>query len=323
MADASNILVTGGAGFIGSHLVEGLLQTGHSVRVLDNLTTGHLSNLSPLLRKIEFIQGDIRDIETVRRAMQGIELVLHQAAVVSVPQTIEDPINSTMVNDLGTLHVLETARQQGVHKVVLASSCAVYGENRTLPKNETMRPEPLSPYALQKLTDEHYARLYTELYDMPTVCLRYFNVYGPRQDPSSPYSGVISIFMTKALNHEPPLIYGNGDQSRDFVYVRDVVRANLLALEAKAASGKVYNIGTGIQTTINTLWRTIAQMVPTDAKPRYGPHRIGDIHASCAACDRARMDLGFEPQFDFSQGIAQTLAWYRRMHATHQAAADR
>ena len=321
MTESKHTLVTGGAGFIGSHLVEGLLKTGYRVRVLDNLTTGHLSNLAPFMDRIEFIQGDIRDLQMVRTAMQGIELVLHQAAVVSVPQTIEDPISSTMVNDLGTLHILEIARQQKVRKVVLASSCAVYGENPTLPKKETMRPEPLSPYALQKRTDEQYARLYTELYDLPTVCLRYFNVYGPRQDPSSPYSGVISIFMTKALNHESPLIYGDGGQSRDFIYVGDIVKANLLALEAKAGSGKVYNVGTGTQTSINALWHNIAQLVPTNVLPQYAPPRTGDIYASCAAYDRARLDLGFAPQFDFSQGIGQTLAWYRRVHKTEQATA--
>ncbi|MBW2392508.1 MAG: NAD-dependent epimerase/dehydratase family protein, partial [Deltaproteobacteria bacterium] len=222
-------LVTGGAGFIGSNLAERLIGDGVQVRVLDNLTTGFLENLKPFLGDIDFKQGDVRDLDTLQEVMVGVEVVFHQAAVVSVPKSVEDPIETAMVNDLGTLHVLEAARRAGVRRVVFASSCAVYGDLPQLPKREDVETRPLSPYAASKLHGETYGYLYNDLYGLETVCLRYFNVYGPKQDPSSPYSGVISIFMDKAGRGELPTIYGDGEQYRDFVYVADVVQANLLA----------------------------------------------------------------------------------------------
>ena len=222
-------LVTGGAGFIGSHLVDALLSDGCQVVVLDNLSTGRLSNLEHVIDKISFHKGDIRDRETLANAVKDCEVVFHQAAMVSVPRTVEDPLGSAMINEIGTLLVLEAARKHHVKRVVLASSSAVYGDDPDLPKMEKMVVKPLSPYAVQKLTGEYYANIYYDLYGLETSCLRYFNVYGPRQDPSSPYSGVISIFMSRALSQKSPVIYGDGNQYRDFIFVNDVVRANLLA----------------------------------------------------------------------------------------------
>ena len=246
-------LVTGGAGFIGSNLVDALLREGADVKVLDNLSTGRLKNLERVERQIEFKQGDIRDIETVKSICYGCDIVFHQAAVVSVPQTVEDPLMSAAVNDTGTLNVLEAARNVGVKRVVLASSCAVYGDDPELPKQEHMIVKPQSPYAVQKYTSEMNAGLYYELYGLETVCLRYFNVFGPRQDPTSPYSGVISIFMASAAQGRQPIIYGDGMQYRDFVFVNDVVNANLLAAVADKAKGGVFNIGTGQYVTIKCI----------------------------------------------------------------------
>jgi len=223
------VLVTGGAGFIGSHLVDALVSSGCKVTVLDDLSTGRLSNIEHLKDNITFYKGDIRDRETLDTAVKDCDVVFHQAAMVSVPQTVGDPVGSAMVNEMGTLSVLESSRKHNVKRVVLASSSAVYGDDPQLPKRETMVSKPLSPYAVQKLTGEYYARLYNDLYGLETVCLRYFNVYGPKQDPMSPYSGVISIFMSRAVSKEAPVIYGDGKQYRDFIFVNDVVSANLLA----------------------------------------------------------------------------------------------
>ncbi len=236
--DFSNALVTGGAGFIGSHLVEALLSAGCKVTVLDNLSTGSLLNLESVMDRITFYKNDIRQLEMLEKAAEGCEVIFHLAAVVAVQQTIRNPVDSAMVNDIGTINVLEAARAKNVRRVVLASSCAVYGDDPRLPKKETMTPRPASPYAVHKLSAEHYARVYFDLFGLETVSLRFFNVYGPRQDPSSPYSGVISIFMAKAASNQVPVIYGDGNQSRDFVYVKDVVKANLLAASMDNLSGK-------------------------------------------------------------------------------------
>jgi nucleoside-diphosphate-sugar epimerase len=304
-------LVTGGAGFIGSHLTEALLSDGCEVRVIDDLSTGHLSNLRHIRDRITFYQGDIRDQELLTKASRGCDVIFHEAAVVSVPKTVEDPINSATVNEMGTLFVFEAARQNNVKRVVYASSSAVYGDDPALPKHETMRPKPQSPYAVQKLSGEIYARLYLDLYGVETVSLRYFNVYGPRQDPSSPYSGVISIFMTKATSKETPVIYGDGEQYRDFIYVKDVVRANLLAAVANGASGGIFNIGRGKITSINSLWEMISKRVGFDIKPKYEPSRAGDIRESVADVNSARKALGFEPDYSFEKGIGNTLEWYQ------------
>jgi len=305
------VLVTGGAGFIGSHLVDALLSNGCQVIVLDDLSTGRLSNLKHIKDKISFYKGDIRDNELLDTAAKDCEVIFHQAAMVSVPQTVEDPVNSAMVNEIGTLSVLESAHRNNVKRVVLASSSAVYGDDPQLPKREIMVSKPLSPYAVQKLTGEYYARIYNDLYGLETVCLRYFNVYGPRQDPSSPYSGVISIFMSKAVSKEAPAIYGNGNQYRDFVFVDDVVNANLLAAIAQDANGEVFNIGTGKYVTIDGLWKMTCDLCSLNIKPEYKPPRPGDIVESVANIDHAKTILGFNSEYSFKEGLEITLNWYK------------
>ena len=304
-------LVTGGAGFIGSHLVDALLANNCEVRVIDNLSSGNLRNLEHVIERIRFQKGDIRDLDALENIMSGCEVVFHQAAVVSVTKTVDDPLGSAAVNEIGTLNVLEAARGCKLPRVVLASSSAVYGDDPELPKNENMNPKALSPYAVQKLTGEFYARLYAELYGLETVCLRYFNVFGPRQDPSSPYSGVISIFLTRAAEIERPIIYGDGQQSRDFIYVKDVVNANVLAANAGNASGKVFNVGTGNIVYINQLWGLISQMARIDIQPIYQDPRPGDIEESVANIDRARDFLSFEPAYQFKKGLEVTYRWYQ------------
>lgn len=309
--DFQKALVTGGAGFIGSHLVEALIENNSDVVVLDNLSTGNLSNLSPFKGRIDFKKGDIRDRDLLSRAAGGCDAIFHMAAVVSVPQTVEDPVDSAMVNDMGTLFVLETARSLNIKRVVHSSSCAVYGDDPQLPKNESMTVEPKSPYAVQKLNGEYYARIYSDLYGINTVCLRYFNVFGPRQDPSSAYSGVISIFMTKSVNAESPIIYGDGNQSRDFVFVKDVVRANLLAAGTLGAAGQVFNVGTGRSVTINELWRLTSELSGFRGEPTYLEARPGDIYASLGDTRLAESGLGFSAEYDFESGLEMTFRWYR------------
>ncbi|RLA86218.1 MAG: LPS biosynthesis protein WbpP [Deltaproteobacteria bacterium] len=304
-------LVTGGAGFIGSNLAERLIGDGVQVRVLDNLTTGFLENLKPFLGDIDFKQGDVRDLDTLQEVMVGVEVVFHQAAVVSVPKSVEDPIETAMVNDLGTLHVLEAARRAGVRRVVFASSCAVYGDLPQLPKREDVETRPLSPYAASKLHGETYGYLYNDLYGLETVCLRYFNVYGPKQDPSSPYSGVISIFMDKAGRGELPTIYGDGEQYRDFVYVADVVQANLLAAYRDNIAGAVINVGAGSSVTVNSLWENISQFAGVEGEPARAEERPGDIRESVADISRARELLDYEPHYSFKEGLELTWEWYR------------
>ena len=307
-----NALVTGGAGFIGSHLVEMLVSEGCKVAVLDNLSSGNYRNLKHLEGQISLFKDDIRNQQALNAAAKGCEVIFHLAAVVSVPQTIEDPVDSAAVNDMGSLFILETARQQKARRVVFASSCAVYGDDLRLPKQEDMAPKPQSPYAVQKLASEYYASVYHELYGLETAVLRYFNVYGPRQNPSSPYSGVISIFMTKALQQAPALIYGDGSQSRDFIYVQDVIRANLLAATAKEVSAQAINIGSGNSVTINHLWNAICAQSGQNLKPKYAPKRPGDIVESLAAIDSAKTLLGFEPETFFEKGLKSTFEWYRQ-----------
>jgi nucleoside-diphosphate-sugar epimerase len=303
-------LVTGGAGFIGSNLVERLIGDGVQVRVLDNLTTGVLDNIEPFLGDIDFKQGDVRDLDALQEVMVGVEVVFHQAAVVSVPKSVEDPIEAAMVNDLGTLYVLEAARRASVRRVVFASSCAVYGDLPQLPKRENMETKPLSPYAASKLHGETYALLYRDLYGLETVCLRYFNVYGPKQDPTSPYSGVISIFMDRAVRGELPTIFGDGEQFRDFVYVADVVQANLLAANRDNIAGAVINLGTGSSVTVNSLWDNISQFAGVGGEPERVEERPGDIQESVADISRARELLAYEPLYSFEEGLKLTWEWY-------------
>lgn len=305
-------LVTGGAGFIGSHLVDALVQAGCAVTVLDSLTTGHVENLASVRDRVDFVQGDIRDDDALDRCMPGCDVVFHQAAVVSVTQTVQDPVTSARVNDLGTIQVLDAARRHGVRRVVLASSSAVYGDAPQLPKTESMIPAPMSPYAVQKLTNEYYAALYGRLYELEAVCLRYFNVYGPRQDPSSPYSGVISIFMSRALQAQAPVIHGDGNQTRDFVFVGDVVQANLLAATHADAPGRIFNVGTSQSVAINALWQSIAALAGVAVGVQYGISRMGDILHSLSSIQRAREILGFQPEVRFEEGLRRTFDWYRQ-----------
>jgi nucleoside-diphosphate-sugar epimerase len=304
------ILVTGGAGFIGSHLVDALVAADCEVTVLDNLSTGHFSNLKHIENRITFYRGDIRDQDILIKASRDCDIIFHEAAVVSVAQTVDNPVDSAMVNDLGTLFVLEAARKNKVKRVVLASSCAVYGDEPEIPKREGMRLKPQSPYAVQKLNGECYARLYFDLYGIETVSLRYFNVYGPRQDPSSPYSGVISVFMTKASAKAAPVIFGDGNQFRDFIFVKDVVKANLLAANGSKAQGKICNIGTGKYVCVNDLWKMICRLAGNDIEPKYEPARKGDIRESVADIDYAKKDLGFEPEYTFEKGLKETFEYY-------------
>ena len=304
-------LVTGGAGFIGSHLVDELVAAGCKVTVVDNLTSGHMANLEHVKNKITFINADIRDKDILIEAANGCDAIFHLAAIVSVPQTIAEPIDSALINDIGTLYVLEAARHNQVKKVVFSSSCAVYGDDPELPKTEDMIPKPCSHYAVQKLAAEHYLRVYHELYGIQTASLRYFNVYGPRQDPSSPYSGVISIFMTKAASKTAPVIFGDGNQSRDFIYVKDVVKANLLAACAGSSNGRAFNIGTGNFVRIKQLWETVCDFDGLKIDANFEPARSGDIVHSVANADRARSLLHFEADYPFEKGLKLTSQWYQ------------
>jgi nucleoside-diphosphate-sugar epimerase len=308
-------LVTGGAGFIGSHLVEVLVSGKCKVTVVDNLSSGNLSNIEPLKDRITFYEGDIRQMDVLKKAARDCDVIFHLAAVVSVPQTVDNPVESAEINDIGTLNVFEAARSQNVRRIVFSSSCAVYGDDPELPKTEDMNPKPTSPYAVQKLSAEHYARIYDELYGLESVCLRYFNVFGPRQDPSSPYSGVISIFMTRAVSNEPPVIYGDGRQSRDFVYVRDVVNANLLAAAINQPRGSIFNVGTGNQVSINQLWELIASLGGRhELRPKYASARAGDIKHSFAGMEFTKSMLKFNPEYSLAQGLKMTFEWYKQCH---------
>jgi nucleoside-diphosphate-sugar epimerase len=299
---AMKALVTGGAGFIGSHIVDRLLNDGHEVVVLDDFSTGHHSNL-PDNKALTVVEGDISNFDTVKQCMQGIDWVFHKAAVASVPRTVNDPIGSSAVNYQGTLHLLEAARHNNIKRMVFASSAALYGDEATLPKVETMCPVTLSPYAVDKLASEFACGMYTKLYGLETVCLRYFNVYGPRQDPSSPYSGVISIFTDKLKNKQTPTIFGDGEQTRDFVFVSDVVEANIKAITAEQGVGEYYNIATANKITLNNLLKTLCDIYNIDFKVNYGDVRQGDIKESYALIDKAISKLHWKPAVELSQGL--------------------
>jgi UDP-glucose 4-epimerase len=307
-----NALVTGGAGFIGSHIVDALVETGCRVKVLDNLSTGSEANLAAVKDNIIFYEGDIRDRQLLEKAAEGCDVVFHLAALVSVPQSIEDPVDAALINEMGTLYILEAARAKGIRRVIFSGSSAVYGDDPHLPKKETMKLKPCSPYAIQKLTSEYYLRIGYEIYGLETISLRYFNVYGPRQDPSSPYSGVISIFLKMAAQQVSPIIYGNGKQSRDFIYVKDVVKANLLAATVAPAKGESVNIGTAQSIHINQLWEMICSLSGITVTPQYQPKRPGDIYASVACVDYAKSLLGFEIGYPFETGLELTYQWYHQ-----------
>ncbi len=296
------VLVTGGAGFIGSHIVDRLLNDGHDVVVLDNFSTGHRHNL-PEHKALTIIEGDVSHSDTVNENMVGIDWVFHKAAVASVPKTVNDPVGSSAVNYQATLHLLEAARNNNVKRFVFASSAALYGDEPTLPKVETMCPVALSPYAVDKLASEFACGMYTKLYGLETVCLRYFNVYGPKQDPSSPYSGVISIFTDKLKNKETPSIFGDGEQTRDFVFVSDVVEANMKAITTQEGVGQYYNIATGKKITLNQLLKTLCDIYKTDFKVNYSDVRKGDIRESYALIDKAKNKLQWQPLIELKQGL--------------------
>lgn len=295
-------LVTGGAGFIGSHIVDRLLSDGHEVVVLDDFSTGHRSNL-PSSDSLLIVEGDISNVNTVNQCMESIDWVFHKAAVASVPKTVNDPVGSSAVNYQGTLHLLEAARQNNVKRFVFASSAALYGDEPTLPKVETMCPVTLSPYAVDKLASEFACGMYTKLYGLETICLRYFNVYGPKQDPSSPYSGVISIFTDKLKRKEVPTIFGDGEQVRDFVFVSDVVDANMKAACTKEGVGQYYNIATGNKITLNRLLEILSDIYNVDFSVNYDDVRKGDIKESYAVIDKAKSALNWNPAFELEQGL--------------------
>lgn len=305
-------LVTGGAGFIGSSLVRRLLGVGHSVRVLDNLSTGFKSNLEECLNRIELIEGDVSEFAVCKSAVAGVDYILHEAAIPSVQRSVDDPIRSNNANVTGTLNMLVAARDAKVKRFVFASSSSVYGDTETLPKVETMPENPLSPYALTKHAGEKYCVLFCRIYGLPTVALRYFNVFGPRQDPHSPYSAVISRFVEAALAGRRPVVNGDGEQSRDFTYVETVVDANLLACEANGVEGMVFNIGTGERRSLNDLLRSLSSLVGRNLEPEYANARLGDVRHSQADIGRARRFLGFEPKVNFLAGLERTMNWYSK-----------
>jgi len=311
----AHYLVTGGAGFIGSHLAEELVRRGETVRVVDNLTTGKRQNLSHV-PKVEFIEGDLADLDVARRVVKGIDYVLHQAAIPSVPRSVEDPITSNRANIDASLNVLVAARDAGVKRLVYAGSSSAYGNTPTLPKIETMAPAPLSPYALQKLVAEQYCQMFTRLYGLQTVTTRYFNVFGPRQDPSSPYSGVISIFISALCEGRPPTIYGDGEHTRDFTYVANVVDGVLRACTADNASGEVINVATSGRISLNTLFKTVRDLVGSTVEPIYAEPRAGDVKDSQADISKAKRVLGYQPSVTFEAGLAKTVEWYRSSQVT-------
>ncbi|MEJ5250304.1 MAG: SDR family oxidoreductase [Armatimonadota bacterium] len=305
------ILVTGGAGFIGSHLTDRLVELGHEVTVLDDLSTGREQNIAHLMGRIRFVRGSITDLALLREVMQGVEVVFHEAALGSVPRSVEDPATTHEVNVTGTFNVLLAARDAGVRRVVYAASSSAYGDTPTLPKVESMLPNPLSPYAVSKLVGEYYCQVFTRVYGLEAVSLRYFNVFGPRQNPDSQYAAVIPRFITAALKGEPLTVYGDGEQSRDFTYVENVVRANLLAMESPAAVGKVYNVACGGRYTLNELIRLLETILGRKLEVQYLPPRRGDVKHSMASIDAARSDLGYCAAVDFREGLRRTLEWYR------------
>ena len=302
-------LVTGGAGFIGSHIVEELVARGENVRVLDNFSTGRRANIEPWKGRIEVVDADIRDPDAVRRAVAGANYVLHQAALPSVPRSVKDPLTSNEVNVTGTVNVLWAAKEAGVKRVVYAASSSCYGNVKAEVKHEGLVPEPASPYAVSKLAGEQYCRAFFDVYGLETVALRYFNVFGPRQDPDSPYAAVIPLFITRMRRGEAPMVNGDGTQTRDFTYVKNVVAANLGACRApRGAAGQSMNVACGARHSLLKVVESLNTLLGTRITPVFGPARAGDVMHSCADISRARRLIGYEPQFTFEQGLAETVA---------------
>jgi len=309
-------LVTGGAGFIGSNIVEELLKRGQKVRVLDNFSTGKRENILPFLGRIELIEGDIRNYRVVREAVEGVDLILHQAALPSVPRSIKDPITANEVNVGGTLNLLNAAKNTGVKRIVYASSSSVYGNSETLPKKEDMIPEPISPYAVSKLAGEKYCKVFYEVYGLETVILRYFNVFGRMQDPTSQYSGAIAKFINAFLNNKPLTVYGDGEQSRDFTFVDDVVKANLLVANCSLNhSGEVFNVARGRRVSLNQIIKILEEIFGRDNQVIYTDPRLGDVRCSEADISKIKTKLGFEPKISFEEELEKTVGWYRTLQS--------
>ncbi len=312
MALSGIALVTGGAGFIGSHIAEALAARGASVRVIDNLSTGHLENIEAIGAKVDFIRGDLADEATVRKVVEDVEIIFHEAALPSVPRSVANPRETHLACVDGTFNILLAAKENRVRRLIYAASSSAYGDQPTLPKVESMRPEPLSPYAAAKLAGEYYCQVFTRSYNFETICLRYFNVFGPRQDPGSPYSGVVSRFIDFLMKGERPVIYGDGEQTRDFTYISNAVDANLLAAEADKGIGEVINIANGEQVTINELFRRLKEVTGRDIEPEYKEARTGDILHSLADISRARELLGYAPKVGLATGLQATAEWFGR-----------
>lgn len=304
-------LVTGGGGFIGSNLVHALLDRGDSVRVLDNFSTGRRVNLADVADRVELVEGDIRSYHIVREAVAGVDVIFHEAALPSVPRSVKDPITTHEVGVSGTLNLLQAAKESGARRLVFASSSSVYGDTPTLPKHEEMMPSPLSPYAVSKLSCEHYCQVFFRLYGLETVALRYFNVFGPRQDPNSQYSAVIPKFISAMMRGERPVIYGDGLQSRDFTYIANVVEANLIAATTDAdIAGKVFNAACHDRITLNDLVDALNEALGTSIEPIYAEPRLGDIKHSFASIDKFTSTTGYKPQVSFKEGVRNTVAWF-------------
>ena len=315
----STVLVTGGAGFIGAHLAERLCRDGHRVKVLDNFATGHRRNLEAVENDIELLEGDIRSYERVHAAVQGCDVVFHQAALPSVPRSIQDPLTTSAVNVEGTLNVLLAARDLGARRVVFASSSSIYGKNPALPKHEELAPMPMSPYAVTKLTGEGLCRSASEVYGLETVALRYFNVFGTRQDPRSQYAAVVPNFITAALAEAAPTVHGTGEQSRDFTFIENVVDANILAMNAPAAAGLAMNVACGERFSLNDLLEAIGDILGREVEAEHSDPRPGDVPHSMADISLAREKLGYEPSVDFREGLSRTIDYYASTPATAYA----
>lgn len=304
-------LVTGGAGFIGSHIATALVERGDRVHVLDNLSTGHRSNLAHLGSRVELFQADLTDHEAVKQAVEGVDCIFHQAALASVPRSVEAPLDTNAACVTGTVSLLDAARRAGVRRLVYAGSSSAYGDQPSSPKRESDLPAPISPYGAAKLAAEYYCRSFTATYGFETVTLRYFNVFGPRQDPNSPYSAVIPLFITALLAGKRPKVYGDGGQSRDFTYVENVVHGNLLAADAQDVAGRVFNIANGRATSLLDLLNQLKVLLKTDIQPVHEPARVGDIRESLAEISAARTMLGYEPQVSFEDGLRRSIDYYR------------
>jgi len=304
------ILVTGGAGFIGSNLVGGLLKRNYTVRIMDNFSTGKRENIKDFIKDIELIEGDIRDYYTVEKVVKGIDVILHQAALPSVPRSIQNPITTNEVNVGGTLNILDAAKESNVQRIIFASSSSVYGDNNKLPKKEDMKPSPLSPYAVSKLTCEYYLSVFNKLYGIETISLRYFNVFGPRQDPNSQYSAVIPRFIKAFLKNQQPVIFGDGNQTRDFTYVENVINANLLSISSNSDTPLILNCATSCQISLNDIIKLLNKILNKSIEPKYENERKGDVKHSFASIDLIKSKIGYKPLVNFEEGLKKTIEHY-------------